>query len=132
MRKDIICELAAREILDSRGNPTLKATVILENGITASASVPSGASTGSFEAVERRDSDKRYGGKGVKKAVKSVERDICAKVKGICAENIFAVDQAMISADATANKAKFGANAICGVSLAVCRAAAKNMNGALF
>jgi enolase len=120
-----IASVRAMEILDSRGNPTLRAFVTLENGITASASVPSGASTGENEAVELRDGDKkRFSGKGVLKAVKNVNGIIARKVVGMEANRQAQIDRTMIELDGTPNKGKLGANAILGVSMAVARAAA--------
>jgi len=113
------------EILDSRGNPTLKAYVSLDNGITASASVPSGASTGENEAVELRDGDhKRFGGKGVLKAVENVNAVIASRLVGLDPARQAEIDRLMIEMDGTPNKGKLGANAILGVSMAVARAAA--------
>jgi enolase len=121
-----IVDIAAREILDSRGNPTIEVDVVLEDGSMGRAAVPSGASTGAHEAVELRDGDKnRYGGKGVKKAVESVTRDIFDAISGFEAEEQIKIDEAMIALDGTPNKAKLGANAILGVSLAVAKAAAQ-------
>jgi enolase len=115
----------AREILDSRGNPTLEAEVRLEGGEVGRAAVPSGASTGVHEAVELRDGDKRrYGGKGVKKAVGHVENEIAVAVRGLDALSQSAVDRAMLTLDGTPRKERLGANAILGVSLATARAAA--------
>jgi enolase len=115
----------AREILDSRGNPTVEVDVALENGAFGRAAVPSGASTGVHEALELRDGDKaRYGGKGVLKAVAHVNDEIAQAVIGLDALDQSGVDQAMLDLDGTPNKSKFGANAILGVSLAVARAAA--------
>jgi enolase len=120
-----IKSISALEILDSRGNPTVMVTVALNNGITASACVPSGASTGIREAVELRDGDKkRYGGKGVLKAVANVNKVIAPKLKGLEAQEQKAIDARLIKLDGTENKSKLGANAILGVSMAVCRAAA--------
>ncbi len=120
-----IKSLSALEILDSRGNPTVMVTVALNNGITASACVPSGASTGIREAVELRDGDKkRYGGKGVLKAVENVSKTIAPKLKGMSVLDQKEIDARMIKLDGTDNKSKLGANAILGVSMAVCRAAA--------
>ena len=120
-----IKEISALEILDSRGNPTVSVTVALANGITASAGVPSGASTGIREAVELRDGDaKRYGGKGVLKAVANVNRVIAPKVRGKSPYAQRDIDDLMRKLDGTDTKAKLGANAILGVSMAVCRAAA--------
>jgi enolase len=121
-----IVDIVAREILDSRGNPTIEVDVVLEDGSMGRAAVPSGASTGAHEAVELRDGDKnRYGGKGVKKAVESVTRDIFDAISGFEAEEQIKIDEAMIALDGTPNKAKLGANAILGVSLAVAKAAAQ-------
>jgi enolase len=118
-------KITALEILDSRGNPTVMVNVALNNGITASACVPSGASTGSREAVELRDGDaKRYGGKGVLKAVANVNKIIAPKLKGKSPHAQKELDELMIKLDGTETKAKLGANAILGVSMAVCRAAA--------
>ncbi|HEY5225802.1 MAG TPA: phosphopyruvate hydratase [Methylovirgula sp.] len=120
-----IIDIAAREILDSRGNPTVEVDVTLEDGTMGRAAVPSGASTGTREAVELRDGDKsRYGGKGVLQAVTAVNRDIFDAVSGMDAEDQLAIDEAMIALDGTPNKARLGANAILGVSLAVAKAAA--------
>ena len=120
-----ISSVSALEILDSRGNPTLKATVELSNGVCASAAVPSGASTGENEAVELRDGDKkRYGGKGVLKAVQNVNKYIHPALKGMDPEKQAEVDKKMIKLDGTPNKGKLGANALLGVSMAVARAAA--------
>lgn len=120
-----IKSISALEILDSRGNPTVMVTVALNNGITASACVPSGASTGIREAVELRDGDKkRYGGKGVLKAVENVTKVIAPKLKGMFAQHQVEIDARMIRLDGTENNSKLGANAILGVSMAVCRAAA--------
>jgi enolase len=117
--------IRAMEILDSRGNPTVRVTVRLDSGVTESASVPSGASTGEYEAVELRDGDKkRYNGKGVLKAVANVNDQIAPKLKGICPTKQLKIDEAMLELDGTPNKAKLGANAILGVSMAVARAAA--------
>ena len=117
--------LKAREILDSRGNPTVEVDVILDDGSMGRAAVPSGASTGAHEAVELRDGDKkRYGGKGVQKAVKNVVGPIAKRVVGMDAGDQIAVDRAMIELDATPNKGKLGANAILGVSMATAKAAA--------
>ena len=122
----------AREILDSRGNPTVEVEVILENGISGRASVPSGASTGKREAVELRDNDIRYLGKGVRKAVKNVLEKIAPSIVGIEAENQREIDYLLIELDGTNNKANLGANAILAVSLAVARAAAKSVGVPLF
>ncbi|MXG90331.1 phosphopyruvate hydratase [Nocardioides flavescens] len=116
--------VGAREILDSRGNPTVEVEVLLDDGTFARAAVPSGASTGAFEAVELRDGGDRYLGKGVQKAVDGVIQTLGPAVEGIDADDQRLVDQAMLDADGTPNKANVGANAILGVSLAVARAAA--------
>ncbi|HEY4994834.1 MAG TPA: phosphopyruvate hydratase [Aestuariivirga sp.] len=122
-----ITAIHAREILDSRGNPTVEVDVVLEDGAFGRAAVPSGASTGAHEAVELRDGDKkRYMGKGVTKAVAAVNGAIANLLVGYEAEDQIAIDQAMIKLDKTANKAKLGANAILGVSLAVAKAAAES------
>jgi enolase len=125
--------VGAREILDSRGNPTVEVEVALDDGTIARAAVPSGASTGAFEAVELRDGDKsRYGGKGVLKAVAAVLDDIGPELVGFEASEQRLVDAALIELDGTANKSKLGANAILGVSLAVARAAAESAQLPLF
>ena len=122
----LIENVHAREILDSRGNPTLEVEILLEDGASARAAVPSGASTGAFEAVELRDGDKgRYGGKGVEKAVDNVNDIIAPEIIGFDAADQRGLDQLMIELDGTPNKGKLGANAILGVSLAVAKAAAK-------
>jgi enolase len=121
----MIEEVIAREILDSRGNPTIEVTVTLLGGAVGTAAVPSGASTGAHEAVELRDGDKsRYGGKGVLNAVKHVNEEINEAITGLDALNQVAIDQVMIEVDGTQNKGKLGANAILGTSLAVAKAAA--------
>ncbi len=123
----IIEAVGAREILDSRGNPTVEVEVVLEDGTFARAGVPSGASTGAFEAVERRDGDEgRYLGKGVEGAVSAVDDEIAPEVIGYDAEDQRLIDAKMIELDGTPNKGKLGANAILGVSLAVAKAAAKS------
>jgi len=120
-----IAEIKAREILDSRGNPTIEVDVRLRGGALGRAAVPSGASTGVHEALELRDGDaKRYGGKGVLKAVANVNRTIADKLKGADAANQSALDRALIELDGTANKSKLGANAMLGVSLAAAYASA--------
>ncbi|MPV38347.1 phosphopyruvate hydratase [Georgenia subflava] len=125
--------VGAREILDSRGNPTVEVEVALEDGTVARAAVPSGASTGAFEAVERRDGDKaRYLGKGVQNAVDAVIDTIAPEVLGIDATEQRIIDQTLIDLDGTANKGKLGANAILGVSLAVAKAAAESAGLPLF
>src|SRR6516164_8871304 len=121
-----IVDVEAREILDSRGNPTVEVDVVLEDGSMGRAAVPSGASTGSREAVELRDGDKgRYGGKGVLKALDSVNRDIFDAISGLDAEDQLKIDELMVGLDGTKTKSKLGANAILGVSLAVAKAAAE-------
>ncbi len=122
----------AREILDSRGNPTVEVEVVLEDGSSARAAVPSGASTGAFEAVELRDGDKRYGGKGVEKAVNFVNDELAPAVTGYDAQDQRLVDQEMLDLDGTANKGRLGANSILGVSLAVARAAAESADLSFF
>src|SRR3954463_5303586 len=116
--------VGAREILDSRGNPTVEVEVLLEDGTVARAAVPSGASTGAFEAVEKRDGGERYGGKGVQQAVAAVEDDIAPALIGYEATEQRLVDQALLDLDGTPDKSRYGANAILGVSLAVAKAAA--------
>jgi enolase len=128
-----ISKVTAREILDSRGNPTLEVDVVLDDGSFARAGVPSGASTGAHEAVELRDGDKaRYQGKGVRKAVTNVRESLAPKVIGLSANDQAGLDHFMIKLDGTENKAKFGANAILGVSLAVARANAVSQKVSLF
>lgn len=128
-----ITDVYAREILDSRGNPTVEVEVYLEDGTIATAAVPSGASTGMFEAVELRDGDKsRYQGKGVLKAVKNVNDIIGPAIIGYDATEQVAIDKLMIELDGTPNKGKLGANAILGVSMAVARAAAQSLDLPLF
>jgi enolase len=128
----IIAAVGAREILDSRGNPTVEVEVLLEDGAFGRAAVPSGASTGAFEAVELRDGGKRYLGKGVQKAVSGVVDKISGVVVGLDADDQRLVDQAMLDLDGTHNKAKLGANAILGVSLATAKAAAESSGLPLF
>jgi len=128
-----IQNISSLEILDSRGNPTVMVHVALNNGISASACVPSGASTGIREAVELRDGDaKRYGGKGVLKAVANVNRIIAPKVKGMSAQAQKVIDELMRKLDGTETKSKLGANALLGVSMAVCRAAALDLDIPLY
>lgn len=121
-----IIDIVGREILDSRGNPTVEVDVVLEDGSFGRAAVPSGASTGAHEAVELRDGGSRYLGKGVEKAVEAVNGKIFDAIAGIDAENQLLVDQALIELDGTPNKGNLGANAILGVSLAVAKAAAQS------
>ncbi|MEM8755771.1 MAG: phosphopyruvate hydratase, partial [Pseudomonadota bacterium] len=121
-----IIDLVAREILDSRGNPTVEVDAILEDGSMGRAAVPSGASTGAHEAVEKRDGDKaRYLGKGVLRAVEAVNGEIAEALMGVDATRQPMIDAAMRELDGTANKSRLGANAILGVSLAVAKAAAE-------
>src|SRR5690625_5072973 len=125
--------LGAREILDSRGNPTIEVEIALEGGSFARAAVPSGASTGAFEAVELRDGDKsRYLGKGTQKAVDNVNDIIAPEIEGMNALDQVEIDEAMIALDGTPNKGKLGANAILGVSIAVARAAAQALGVSLY
>ena len=120
-----IVDITAREILDSRGNPTVEVDVVLEDGAFGRAAVPSGASTGAHEAVEKRDGDKaRYQGKGVLQAVDAVNTEIFDTLSGFEAEDQRRIDDTLIALDGTANKSRLGANAILGVSLAVAKAAA--------
>jgi len=121
-----IASLRAREILDSRGNPTVEVDVVLESGASGRAAVPSGASTGHHEAHELRDGEGRYGGKGVLKAVESVNTELARQLEGLDALDQAALDQRMIELDGTRNKARLGANAILGVSLAAAKAAAEH------
>ena len=122
-----IIGVRGREILDSRGNPTVEAEVLLDTGASGRAAVPSGASTGEHEAVERRDSDStRYRGKGVLGAVESINTEICAAIKGLDPQDQLNIDQTLIELDGTPAKARLGANAILAVSIAVARAAARD------
>ena len=126
-------KVIGREILDSRGNPTVEAEVYLADGTVGRGTAPSGASTGEFEALELRDGDKsRYGGKGVSKAVENINTVINDAVKGIDASDTYAVDKAMIDADGTKDKSKLGANAILAVSMAAARAASIAMGVPLY
>lgn len=126
-------KIVAREILDSRGNPTVEVDVVLESGVVGRASVPSGASTGEHEALELRDGDKhRYGGKGVKKAVENVNKVIAPHLIGMSSLNQRGIDYAMIALDGTKTKSKLGANAILGVSLATAKAAASYLDLPLY
>jgi enolase len=128
-----IVDIIGREILDSRGNPTVEVDVTLEDGATGRAAVPSGASTGAHEAVELRDGDKaRYLGKGVQKAVEAVNGEIFDAVGGMDAEQQVQIDEILIGLDGTANKSRLGANAILGVSLALARAAADSLDIPLY
>jgi len=134
MRKDLAIEqVVGREILDSRGNPTVEVEVVLADGSIGRASVPSGASTGAFEAVELRDNDKkRYLGNGVLKAVANVNKEIAGALIGMNALNQVEIDLKMIEVDGTDNKGRLGANAILGASLAVAKAAAESLNLPLY
>ncbi|MGI6056438.1 MAG: phosphopyruvate hydratase [Bilifractor sp.] len=126
-------KVIGREIIDSRGNPTVEAEVILSDGTVGRGAAPSGASTGEFEAIELRDGDKeKFGGKGVSKAVSNINTIINDAVKGLDPQDVYAVDRAMISADGTPNKAKLGANAILAVSIASAKAAAESLGIPLF
>jgi len=127
-----IIDINAREILDSRGNPTVEVDVLLEDGAHGRAGVPSGASTGAHEAVELRDGEARYGGKGVLRAIEAANGEIFEALAGMDATNQQAVDQLMIELDGTANKGRLGANAILGVSLAVAKAAAESVGLPLY
>src|SRR3984957_20039576 len=128
-----IVAIRAREVLDSRGNPTVEADVILESGALGRAIVPSGASTGEHEAVELRDGDKtHFGGKGVLQAVENVESVIAPELEGLDASNQRLIDQTMIALDGTPNKAKLGANAILAVSMAAARAVAQTLEIPLY
>jgi enolase len=128
-----IVDIIAREVLDSRGNPTVEAEVVLDSGASGHAIVPSGASTGAHEAVELRDGDKtRYGGKGVLKAVANVEGEIFDALSGMDPTEQLRIDETMIELDGTPNKARLGANAILAVSLAVAKAAAADLDQPLF
>lgn len=118
----------ALEVLDSRGNPTVQVEVVTQGGFTGTAIVPSGASTGSFEAVELRDEDeKRYSGKGVLKAVDNVNKKIAKKLEGMNVYDQIKIDKALIELDGTENRSKLGANAILGTSLAVAKAASDSL-----
>ena len=120
-----IIDLHGRQIIDSRGNPTVEVDVLLEDGSFGRAAVPSGASTGAHEAVEKRDGDKsKWGGKGVEIAVDAVNSDLAEALIGLDAEDQIEIDRAMIALDGTPNKARLGANAILGVSLALAKTAA--------
>ena len=128
----VIKAVNSREILDSRGNPTIEVEVTLDNGVVGRAAVPSGASTGAFEAAELRDGGKRYLGKGVLNALKNVNEKLTPAVIGLKAEDQRSLDEKMIALDGTKNKSNLGANAILGISLATARAAANSANQSLF
>jgi enolase len=127
-----IIDIVGREILDSRGNPTVEVDMLLDSGAFGRAAVPSGASTGSYEAVEKRDNDDRYGGKGVQQAVEAVNGEIFQALSGMDASDQLAIDRMLIELDGTPNKARLGANAILGVSLAAAKAAADAMDQPLW
>ncbi|MEZ2415152.1 phosphopyruvate hydratase [Muriicola sp. E247] len=128
----IILDVHARQIFDSRGNPTVEVDVVTQNGVMGRAAVPSGASTGEHEAVELRDGGKAYMGKGVMNAVENVNTKIAEEIRGMMVFDQNLIDQTMISLDGTPNKSKLGANAILGVSLAVAKAAANEMGMSLY
>lgn len=128
----IIEQVGAREILDSRGNPTVEVEIALDDGTLTRAAVPSGASTGEHEAVELRDGGERYSGKGVRKAVEGVLDEIAPAVIGLDAVEQRTVDQVLLDLDGTPDKSRLGANALLGVSLAVSRAAAESSGLELF
>ncbi len=129
----MIQSIHGREIIDSRGNPTVEAVVLLQNGVSGTAAVPSGASTGQFEALELRDADPaRFGGKGVLRAVKNINTEICAALTGMDASHTGAIDAAMLRLDGTPDKSRLGANAILAVSLASARAAANALGLPLY
>ena len=134
MQKHLSIEkVVGREIIDSRGNPTVEAEVYLSDGTVGRGAAPSGASTGEFEAIELRDNDKtKFGGKGVSKAVENVNTIINDALKGMDPQDVYAVDAAMLAADGTENKAKLGANAILAVSIASCKAAAEALGIPLY
>ena len=128
-----IKSITGLQVIDSRGNPTVAAQVVLESGAVGNAMVPSGASTGSLEAVELRDGDpKRYGGKGVTKAIANINNELARTLKGFDADDQAGLDQKMIDLDGTENKGRLGANAILGVSLANAHAAAADANELLY
>lgn len=132
MSKTNIKKIQAREILDSRGNPTVETMVTLEDGSVGVAGVPSGASTGTYEAVELRDGAKRYGGKGVLKAIKNVNTIIAQSLVGKNALDQRKIDEIMLKLDGTTNKKKLGANAILSVSLAVAQAVSVSLRTPLY
>ncbi len=133
MYNSTIEKVIGREIIDSRGNPTVEADVLLDTGVTGTGAAPSGASTGEFEALELRDGDKkRFGGKGVTKAVENINTTLCEALDGVDAYNIYAIDKAMLAADGTDDKSKLGANAILATSIACARAAANDLEIPLY
>jgi enolase len=121
-----IIDIVGREIIDSRGNPTVEVDVVLEDGSTGRAAVPSGASTGRYEAVELRDGEDRYGGKGVRRAIAAVNGELFEALMGLDAENQAQIDEIMVALDGTENKSRVGANATLGISLATAKAAAQS------
>ncbi len=123
-----ILDIIGREIVDSRGNPTVEVDVVLEDGSFGRAGVPSGASTGAYEAVELRDGGERYKGKGVLKAVEAVNTEILSALSGMDAREQIHIDRTLLALDGTPNKARLGANAILGVSMAVAKAAAESQD----
>ena len=127
-----IADIHAREILDSRGNPTVEVEVTLDSGVVGRAAVPSGASTGAHEAIERRDGGTRFGGRGVLQAVEAVNGEIFDALSGFDASGQLALDRVLIELDGTPNKARLGANAILGVSLAAAKAAAADLAQPLY
>jgi enolase len=127
-----IADIHAREILDSRGNPTVEVDVTLETGTVGRAAVPSGASTGAHEAVEKRDGGPRFGGKGVRLAAEAVNGEIFDALSGFAAEDQLAIDRVLVELDGTPNKGRLGANAALGVSLACAKAAAAESSVPLF
>ena len=128
-----IVDIIAREILDSRGNPTVEADVLLESGVIGRAAVPSGASTGSREAIELRDKDmKRYMGKGVLRAVENINTEICESIIGLDASEQAFIDKTMIELDGTESKSRLGANAILAVSMACAKASADESGLSLY
>ena len=132
MSSTAILDVLARQILDSRGNPTVEVDVLLEDGSMGRAAVPSGASTGVHEAVERRDGGDSWGGKGVRDAVDAVNTEIFETVAGLDAMEQVFIDRALIDLDGTPNKGRLGANAILGVSLAVAKASAESVGLPLY
>ena len=127
-----ITDILAREILDSRGNPTVEVDVVLESGAEGRAAVPSGASTGTHEAVERRDGGGRFGGKGVQDAVRAVNEEIFQALSGMESSEQARIDATLNALDGTGNKSRLGANAILGVSLAAAKASAAELDQPLF
>ena len=127
-----ITDIIAREIIDSRGNPTIEVEIFLESGIRGRASIPSGASTGEKEALELRDGGSRFNGKGVLNAVRNVSEEIAPRLRGLDSENQIYIDNLLIELDGTENKSRLGANAILGVSMAVCKATSIEMGIPLF